>query len=132
VADIEVDIQPCSTGLLYGLTLTYKHQRFQTQHTPKLEEAFIELTRTLSHYQIQPKTCGNCAYWFVHNTPPPAGKGLPLQGTCLKDKVGQPLNEQDVALNVLSLPCDAHTPRLQHDAIVHAWKESIDTVGETL
>lgn len=126
VADIDVDIQPCSNGLLYALTLTYKQQRFQTQHTPKLEEAFAELTQTLSHYQIQPKTCGNCAYWFVDEASRPVVEGLPQQGTCLKDKQGKGLSANDIALNVLSVPCETHTTRFQHDTIVQAWKDSLE------
>ena len=126
VADIKVDIKPCSEGLLYALTLTYKQQRFQTQHTPKLEDAFIELSQTLSHYQIQPKTCGNCAYWFVNEATRPVVEGLPQQGTCLKDKQGKALSMDDVALNVLSVPCEAHTARHQHEAVVQAWKESLE------
>jgi hypothetical protein len=126
VADIDVDIQPCSNGLLYALTLTYKQQRFQTQHTPKLEEAFAELTQTLSHYQIQPKTCGNCAYWFVDEASRPVVEGLPQQGTCLKGKQGKGLCANDIALNVLSVPCETHTTRFQHDTIVQAWKDSLE------
>jgi hypothetical protein len=126
VAHIDVDIQPYANGLLYALTLTYKQQRFQTQHTPKLEEAFAELTQTLSQYQIQPKTCGNCAYWFVDEASRPVVEGLPQQGTCLKDKQGKGLSANDIALNVLSVPCEAHTARHQHEAVVQEWKESLE------
>ena len=126
VADIDVDIQPCSPGLLYALTLTYKQQRFQTQHTPTLEDAFSELTQTLSQYQIQPKTCGNCAYWFVDEASRPVVEGLPRQGTCLNGKQGNALSMNDIALNVLSVPCEAHTARHQHDAVVQTWKESLE------
>ncbi len=125
VAHIEVDIQPNTTGLLYALTLTYKQQCFETRHYPRLENAFDELKETLSQYQIQPKTCGTCAYWFVDEATTPVVEGLPKQGTCLNGKQGKPLTTQDVALNVLSVPCDAHTARTQHEAVVQVWRESL-------
>ena len=125
VAHIDVDIQPSSKGLFYALKLTYKQQRFETAYFPLLEEAFIALSDTLSQYQIQPKTCGTCAYWFVDEQSGTLVEGLPKQGTCLKDKQGQALSTQDLALNVLSLPCEAHTERSQHERIVQAWKQSM-------
>ncbi len=118
-----VDLQRSHQGLSYALTLHYKRQQVTTTYHPSLEDAFSELSTRLAHYQIQPKTCGNCAYWHVPQLEKNVG---PQQGLCLRETEPSGSIDQAMAtLNVLATPCSFHTDRAQYAFQKQAWDARI-------
>lgn len=118
VANLYVDIHTHADGLRYALELTYKTQRLHTKGYARLEEAYEELRETLAHFQIEPKTCGNCVHFKVNegSEGQASAFNLPQQGCC--GRSFSDTSSADLALlNVLSAPCEAHASVTHHATI---------------